>query len=317
MREEDYLKRFLNHRCLWMKLDCTEVGVMTIQLSSSCPFNLDYTLCCGQAFRWDKQGEWWYGVVGEEAFRIRQKFKMLEFESTNAGFVENYFRLHDDLPKILSQINKDKKIEAAISRFRGLRILRQEPWECLISYICATYKSISAIKRILSNLSKRFGEETCLESHGFYTFPKPVKLAHASVQKLAACGLGYRAKYVSETAKLVCEDTFDLELLKKTAYEKAKEELMNLPGVGPKVADCVLLFSLEKLEAFPVDVWIRRAILKYYARHFPNEFFRRISAQESLSSSEYEKLSSFGREYFGKYAGYAQEYLYHYERMQH
>jgi N-glycosylase/DNA lyase len=137
------------------------------------------------------------------------------------------------------------------------------------------------------------------------------------VKELMACGLGYRAKYVSETAKLVNEDTFDLERLKKTAYEVAKKELINLPGVGPKVTDCVLLFSLEKLEAFPVDVWIRRAVLKYYAKHFPNEFVKRISAQESLSSSEYGKMSSFGREYFGKYAGYAQEYLYHYERMQH
>jgi N-glycosylase/DNA lyase len=289
---------------------------MTIQLSSSCPFNLDFTLCCGQAFRWNKQGDWWYGVVGEEVCKISQKGEKLEFESVNAGFVQNYFRLHDDLPKIFLEINKDKNIEAAISEFKGLRILRQEPWECLISYICATYKSISAIKRMLSNLSKRFGEEICLESDCFYTFPKSVKLARASVQELTACGLGYRAKYVSETAKLICEDTFDLERLKKTAYEKAKEELMSLPGVGPKVADCVLLFSLERLEAFPVDVWVMRAVLKYYANHFSEEFFRRKSTQESLSSSEYEKLSSFGREYFGNYAGYAQEYLYHYERMQ-
>ena len=289
---------------------------MTIRLSSSCPFNLDFTLCCGQAFRWNKQGDWWNGVVGEEVCKIRQKGETLEFESVNAGFVQNYFRLHDDLPKIFSKINKDKNIEAAISEFKGLRILRQEPWECLISYICATYKSISAIKRMLSNLSKRFGEEIFLEGDCFHTFPKSVKLAHASVQELTACGLGYRAKYVSETAKLICEDTFDLERLKKTAYEKAKEELMSLPGVGPKVADCVLLFSLERLEAFPVDVWMKRAVLKYYANHFSEEFFRRKSTQESLSSSEYEKLSSFGREYFGNFAGYAQEYLYHYERMQ-
>ena len=168
---------------------------------------------------------------------------------------------------------------------------------------------------MLFNLSKRFGEETCIESHVLYTFPKPMKLAQASVQELAACGLGYRAKYVSETAKLFCERTFDLERLKKTAYEKAKQELMDLPGVGPKVADCVLLFSLEKLEAFPVDVWIKRAILRYYARHFPNKLIKNISAQESLSSPAYEKMSSFGREYFGSYAGYAQEYMYHYERI--
>ena len=249
--------------------------------------------------------------------KIRQNGKTLEFKGVNASFVENYFRLHDDLPSILLQINRDKNVGAALNEFKGLRILRQEPWECLISYICATYKSISAIKRMLCSLSKRFGEEIRLDIHSFYTFPKPEKLAKAGLHELEACGLGYRAKYVSETAKLVCESTNDFERLKKKAYEKAKEELTGLPGVGPKVADCVLLFSLEKLEAFPVDVWIRRAILKYYAQHFPDEFVKSMSAQESLSSSEYERLSSFGREYFGSYAGYAQEYLYHHERMHH
>jgi N-glycosylase/DNA lyase len=289
---------------------------MAIQLSSSCPFNLDATLCCGQTFRWYKQGEWWYGVVGEEVCKIRQNGKTLEFESVKASLVKEYFRLDDDLPKIFSLINRDKIIGAAISEFRGLRIIRQKPWECLISYICAQYKSISAIKSMLSNLSRKFGEQTHLEKRSFYTLPKPAKLAKAELNELAACGLGYRAKYVSETAKLICERAFDLESLKKKAYEKAKEELMDLPGVGPKVADCILLFSLEKLEAFPIDVWMRRVVLRYYSRHLPGEFIKRILSHESVNSSDYMKLSSFGREYFGRYAGYAQEYLYHHERMQ-
>jgi N-glycosylase/DNA lyase len=100
-------------------------------------------------------------------------------------------------------------------------------------------------------------------------------------------------------------------------YQQAKKELFSLSGVGLKVADCVLLFSLGKLDAFPVDVWVKRAILKHYAEHFPNAFIKKISNQESLSNPEYEKLRAFGRNYFGEYAGYAQEYLYHYERMQH
>jgi N-glycosylase/DNA lyase len=289
---------------------------MIIQLSSSRPFNLEFTLCCGQAFRWDKHDEWWYGVIRGKVCKIRQEREVLEFENVNTRLVEDYFRLHDDLPRIYSHIKKDKNIEGAICKFRGLRILRQEPWECLISYICATYKSISAIRSMLSNLSEKFGEKTCLDGYDFYAFPKPAKLARASVQQLVACGLGYRVKYVSETSKLICEDALDLEELKKAGYVKAKRELTCLPGVGPKVRDCVLLFSLEKLEAFPVDVWIKRAILKYYADHFPNEFARKTRVQQSLSTSEYERLSSFGREYFGKYAGYAQEYLYHNERMQ-
>jgi N-glycosylase/DNA lyase len=289
---------------------------VTIELDSAGPFNLDFSLCCGQAFRWDKPDEWWYGVVGEEVCKIRQTRTALEFENVDAGFIKNYFRLSDDLTKILSQIKRDKNIETAIREFSGLRILRQEPWECLISYICATYKSVSAIKGMVSNLSKRFGEKIWLENRDFYTFPKPVKLARANMRELRACGLGYRARYVSETAKLIFSGTCDLEHIKKTVYEKAKEELMLLPGIGPKVADCVLLFSLEKLEAFPVDVWIKRAVLKHYAKHFPSEFVRRLAARTSLSISDYRKLSSFGREYFGPCAGYAQEYLYHYERMQ-
>ncbi|MGD0159788.1 MAG: DNA glycosylase [Candidatus Bathyarchaeia archaeon] len=288
---------------------------MHIKLGSSTPFNLDFTLCCGQTFRWQKQDDWWLGIVGDEVCKIHQNGRTLEFEGVNTSFVELYFRLDDDLPKILAQIGKDNYIRAAINEFNGLRILRQEPWECLISYICATYKSISAISQMLANLSGKFGEKICLDSHKFYGFPKPEKLAKAPLQELQECGLGYRAKYVSETARTVHKNGVDFERLKEATYEEAKEELLTLPGVGPKVADCVLLFSLERLEAFPVDVWVRRVVLKYYAKHFPTEFIRKNTPQQSLSISAYEKFSSFGREYFGNHAGYAQEYLYHYERM--
>jgi len=133
---------------------------------------------------------------------------------------------------------------------------------------------------------------------------------------LAECGLGYRTGYVSETAKRVYSGDFDLKKLRKISYEKARRELLNLPGVGLKVADCVSLFSLEKLEAFPVDVWIKRIILKYYSNNFEKKFIKKISLKKSLTRSEYERLSLFGRRYFGEYAGYAQEYLYHYERTQ-
>ncbi|MGB9756253.1 MAG: DNA-3-methyladenine glycosylase family protein [Candidatus Bathyarchaeales archaeon] len=287
---------------------------MKIWLTPSCPFNLDVTLCCGQAFRWDKHGEWWYGVVKGKVIKIRQNGNTLEFDNADAGFVKNYFGLNDDLPEILSKISKDEHIKKAVEMFNGLRIIRQNPWECLISYICATYKNISAIKRMLFNLSKKFGEEINFNGQKFYTFPTPEKLAKAATQELASCGLGYRVKYVSETAKLVHESSFDFESLRNMNYEKVKKELLKFKGVGLKVADCVLLFSLEKLEAFPVDVWIRHVLLKYYANHFPEEFVRKISSKKSLSSAEYEKLNLFGRKYFGEYAGYAQEYLYHFER---
>jgi N-glycosylase/DNA lyase len=290
---------------------------MEILLSCSCPFSLDFTLCCGQAFRWDKLGGWWYGVVREKVFKIRRTNDELEFENAEVDFVKNYLGLSDDLPKILSQISKDRHIKRVAEELRGLRILRQDPWECLISYICATYKNIPAIRQMIFNLSKKFGDKIYFDGHNFYTFPTPERLAKATAEELAKCGLGYRTKYVSETAKIVHKSDFEFESLRGLAYERAKEELLNFPGVGLKVADCVLLFSLGKLEAFPVDVRIRRVILKYYARHFPNEFIKEISRRKSPSKSEYEELSLFGRTYFGEYAGYAQEYLYHYERASH
>jgi N-glycosylase/DNA lyase len=288
---------------------------LKIQSSASRPFDLDVTLCCGQVFRWDKRGEWWYGVVGDRVFKISQTNTELEFANADEKFVEHYFGLDDDLQEIRDGIGRDENIKTALLEFWGLRIIRQDPWECLTSYICATYKSIAAIKQMLLKLSKRFGRKMTLDGYDFYTFPTPEKLANTTESSLAACGLGYRAKYVLETSKKIYENDFDLEGLRKMPYQQAKKLLFSLPGVGLKVADCILLFSLGELGAFPVDVWIKRAILKHYAEHFPNAFVKKISSQESLSNSEYERLNEFGRNYFGEYAGYAQEYLYHYERM--
>jgi len=287
---------------------------MRIRLDSSTPLNLDATLCCGQTFRWNKEGEWWYGVAKDKAFKIGQYGNVLEFENVDENFVRNYFSLEDNLPKIYAKISRDKHIKQAVQMFQGLRILHQDPWECLISYICATYKNVQAIKLMLLRLSCRFGEKTCFEQRNFYLFPSPEKLAKVSISEMAECGLGYRAKYVKETAKAVYEKNFDFEQLSKKPYDKARQELLNFSGVGLKVADCVLLFSLAKTEAFPVDVWIKRVILEYYSEHFPEEFVKKIFDKRSPTNTEYERLSLFGREYFGEYAGYAQEYLYHYER---
>jgi N-glycosylase/DNA lyase len=281
------------------------------------PFNLDVTLCCGQVFRWDKKSEWWYGVVGNKVLKVRQTNTELEFANADAKFIEHYFGLDDDLEEILEGIGKDEHILEALREFWGLRIIRQDPWECLISYICATYKSIAAIKQMLRRLSEKFGEKKTLDGCDYYTFPTPEKLANATDSSLAACGLGYRARYVLETSKKICEGEFDLEALRKMPCQQARKALCGLSGVGLKVADCILLFSLGKLDAFPVDVWVKRAILNYYANQFPEEFIQKISHNSSFSNAEYEGLNIFGRNYFGKYAGYAQEYLYHYERLQH
>ena len=279
------------------------------------PFNLDVTLCCGQVFRWDRKGDWWYGVAGGRAFKVRQVKGELEFANADWKFVENYFGLDDDLQKIAVAVGRDKHMRKALQEFWGMRIIRQEPWECLISYICATYKNIPAIRYMLLGLSRRFGEKTMLDGTEFFTFPTPERLATASAKDLLACGLGYRVKYVQETSKRIFENNFELESLRQMPYLQAKKQLCGFAGVGPKVADCVLLFSLGKTEAFPVDRWVERVILNHYVEKLPPELAQKLQQRDGLSNADYAKLNAFGREYFGKYAGYAQEYLYHYERM--
>ncbi len=279
-------------------------------------FDLDFSLCCGQVFRWRKIDGWWYGIVGKHVVKIRQCGAQLDFENINREFVQNYFGLNDDLNKIRSCVGKDDYVRSAFQRFEGLRIVRQLPWECLISFICATYKSIAAIELMLKKLSIKYGEKQVFDGLEFYTFPTIERLSNASEKGLLECGLGYRAKYVQRTAKKIHDETINLEDLKALPYLEARKALLEFSGVGLKVADCVLLFSLEKMEAFPVDVWVKRVILNHYANQLPAETVKKMQSHNSLTNSEYQKIGDFARSYFGWYAGYAQEYLFHFERTQ-
>lgn len=298
------LWKFLNQKNSWSNH----------QMKLNVNFDLDSSLCCGQVFRWKKIGDWWYGVVGENIIKIRQINKELEFKNVNEDFVRQYFGLNDNLEEIKCQISKDDYIRAALSRFDGLHLVRQLPWECLSSFICATYKSIAAIESMLRNLSEMYGEQKVVDGYTFFTFPTAEKLALSDVTGLQKCGLGYRAKYLHATAKKICNEKIDLDALKTLTYLEARKKLLSFPGVGLKVADCVLLFSMGKLEAFPVDVWVKRVILRHYSNNFPEETIKKMLSHESLTTGEYEKIGDFARSYFGCYAGYAQEYLYHYER---
>jgi N-glycosylase/DNA lyase len=281
------------------------------------PFDLDFSLCCGQVFRWKKhESGWWYGVVGENVLKIRQRGCELEFEGASEEFVRHYFGLTDDLDAINRCINHDAYVRAALRRFEGLRIVRQIPWECLVSFICATYKSIAAIEQMLKKLSAKYGEQRSFDGMDFYLFPTVERLALASESGLRECGLGYRARYVQATAKKIQQENLNLDSLKALPYLEARKKLLEFSGVGVKVADCVLLFSLEKLEAFPVDVWVKRVVLNHYASQLPPELVKRLQSHTSLTNGEYEKIGAFARGYFGGFAGYAQEYLYHYERTQ-
>jgi len=293
---------------------------MKIQLDQlASPFHLGHILGCGQVFRWEILDGWWYGVVREQVVKISRVDEELEFyifpPKNDRELVESYFRLNDDLPLILSKIDKDQYIRKAIHHSYGLRITRQDPWECLISYICATYKNIPAIKDMILNLAKKFGKKMKVDDHVFYTFPEPHHLAEANLEELKKCKLGYRAEHVLETSRIIHNRDFNLNALKTVDYEEAKRELIRLPGVGQKVADCVLLFSLDRLDAFPVDIWIKRIVAESYSDHFEKSLINRISKKSSLTPREYEEISFFGREYFGQYAGYAQQYLFHHKRF--
>jgi N-glycosylase/DNA lyase len=285
-----------------------------MKLELDVTFDLDFSRCVRQIFRGKKQKDWWYGLLGENIFKIRQTGDCLEFEGVDALFVKTFFGLKDDLTAIIQEVNKDCYIAAAIKQFKGLRLIRQEPWECLISFICATRKNIAGIEQTLFKMSQKYGEQRCFDGQTFWLFPSIEKLAGASVRGLEECGLGYRAKYVQATARRVWDEQIDLKSFRQLPYVEAKQRLLEFLGVGLKVADCVLLFSLEKTEAFPVDVWIKRILLAHYASHFPQDLVKHLKSQDSLSKGEYEKLGAFARNYFGSYAGYAQEYLYHYER---
>jgi N-glycosylase/DNA lyase len=280
-------------------------------------FDLDVSLCCGQVFRCKKQDNWWYCVSEDKIFKIRQPGNScLEFEGVTSDFVKTFFGLNDNLAEIEQSINKDSYISTALKQFKGLRLIRQNPWECLISFICATYKNISAIEQTLYKMSQKYGEKRCFDDQNFWLFPSVEKLSTTNVAGLEECGLGYRARYVQATAKRIHDEQINLEHFKHLSYVEAKKRLFEFPGVGLKVADCVLLFSLGKMNAFPVDVWVKRILLNNYVEQLPQDLIKRLQYHDSLSNGEYEKLCMFAQNYFGNYAGYAQEYLYYYERKQ-
>jgi N-glycosylase/DNA lyase len=280
------------------------------------PFDLDFSLCCGQVFRWQKLDGWWYGVVGDKIIKIRQCGCELDFEGCSEAFLRYYLRLDDDLADINRCVDRDQYVHAALQRYVGLRLVRQEPWNCLVGFICSIQKNIPAIEHMLLEMSTRFGEKREFDGKTFYLFPSAERLAHASESGLRECSLGFRAKYVKATAQKIVDENIDLDSYRQLPYIEARSKLLEFMGVGLKVADCVLLFSLDKTEAFPVDVWVKRVVLNHYSDKLNPEFVKRLLNRQTMTNGEYQKIGDWARSYFGAYAGYAQEYLYHYERTQ-
>ena len=267
-----------------------------ITLPRETPFSLDHTLACGQVFRWEKTGDWWEGVVDREVIRIRQQGRRLTFDGTTPERVRDYFALDLDLGCILDSIDRDSIIHQALSACRGLRLIHQPPWECLASYICATYANIPGIRKKVALLAENFGKPVPHPAgQARYSFPTPEIIAESDLCAISACRLGYRAPYLCATAQALSRDPGWVARIQALDYTAARRDLMQLAGVGPKVADCVLLFAFQKYEAFPVDVWMARIMQRFYGAPVKGSF---------------ERIGSLGREYFGPYAGYAQEYLF-------
>jgi len=275
----------------------------TINLSYDEQFSLDQTLGCGQVFRWDKtKAGWWYGVVGRHVIKIRQDSQKLTFEGASVPFVTQYFSLDTNLQLILETIDRDPFIDSAIRRCRGLHLIRQPKWECLISYICSTNSNIPMIRRRIGTIAEQFGREIIFEGKKYYAFPEPSAITCSDGKALTECRLGYRTPYVFNTACSIGNIKQWEKAITSMGFEAARRELMKLFGVGPKAADCVLLFAFQKYEAFPVDVWIRRIMQQHYIRN--------LTTTSGLTAREYDCIRSFAREHFGEYCGYAQEYLY-------
>jgi N-glycosylase/DNA lyase len=277
-------------------------GMETIRLRDDQPLDLALTLSCGQAFRWEERRGWWEGVVGGRHWRLRQDGDRISWAGPGEGEVRSYLALDDDLPAILHSIDRDPVIHRAIGACRGLRILRQDPWEVLVSFICATNTNIPRIRKMIASLSRCFGTWAPDAAEPLYSFPTPEALAGSCGGHLGPCRLGYRDRYIAETAAMVAADPGILERIGGLPFQEARSALLTFPGIGPKAADCILLFGFHRLRSFPVDVWIRRMMYAYYLGPRPGG---RVPSEK-----EDRRIRDFGQEYFGEFAGYAQEYLF-------
>ncbi len=265
--------------------------------------NVENSINSGQVFLWKKNKEFWNGVNGNDVLRVDIDGNINSYQNYKIDF----FRQNDNIEKIIKSISKDKTVKIAVKKFQGLRILRQDPFQCLISFIVSSNSNIPKIKSNLEKISKKFGKKIKFQNQEFFLFPNPKKLAKASINEITSCGVGYRAKFIKEAAKIIDKKEIDFDYLKKCDYQDAKENICQIPGVGNKVADCVLLFSLEKLEAVPLDRWIIRILEKYYKKKFEMN-------TKTITEKQYNILHKKIVNHFGPFAGYSQQFLFKMER---
>lgn len=268
-------------------------------------YDLAATLSSGQAFRWTVHAGAWEGVIGSRWVRLRSLAEGIEAEFTgfadDLSWLTHYLQSDADFASILLTFPEDDPMRASVAACRGLRLLRQDPWECLASFILSSTKQIVQIRQIVGMLCERFGAPLVKPQgagHGC-AFPTADRLAAVSEAELRACKMGFRAPYLLAAARRVASGELDLQQLHTRTLADAGSALTDLPGVGEKIANCVLLFAYGFQQAFPVDVWVQKAIRELY---FPK---RRPTPQ---------RLARFVGTYFGPNAGYAQQYLFHYMR---
>jgi N-glycosylase/DNA lyase len=291
---------------------------------SAIDFDLALTLDSGQTFHWESLGNGFIGTIGERAVYVEQRgsvLKVLEgeppsptgrpFESPASlapraalrvlpRIVARYFALDHPLVEICASFPNDPPMEAAGTYCRGLRIMRQPRWECLATFITSSMKQVAHIRQISFKLRKRFGISAAIYGTHVYAFPAAERLAGATEGELRDCGLGYRAKNLLATAQRVASGEADLESWRALPDDELRTRLCELPGVGAKVANCVMLFAYERLRAFPIDVWVERVLREKY---FPHR--RKFRPGE---------LQKFSAKHFGEHGGYAQQYLFHHAR---
>ena len=279
-------------------------------LKKSNSFELKDIFDCGQCFRWNEQEDKSYtGIFKNNVLNVSKIGNDIIFEGMCDGEIEKivkqYFDLNRDYEKIKETLSKiDQNMKTSIEYGKGIRILNQDLWETIISFIISANNNIPRIKGIIERLSKKYGNEIIYKEKSYYTFPTPEQLKDVTVQEYRELGLGFRDIRLYETTKMILENQVNLEELRTNHNtHEVREKLLTLSGVGPKVADCILLFSdLKRFEVFPIDVWVRRVM---------NDLYIKNEDETKVNKKQIEKIA---KEKFGNLAGLAQQYLFYWRR---
>ncbi|OQB15573.1 MAG: DNA-3-methyladenine glycosylase [Firmicutes bacterium ADurb.Bin193] len=264
-------------------------------LKNTKDFDLKQTFECGQCFRWNPDSEGYTGVVGDYIIHAKQSGSTIEIDGADDEFIIEYFDLDRNYEKVKSKISNDDIIKKAVLYGGGIRILRQDPWEALVSFIISANNNIPRIKRIIESLCRTFGKPLTKGGKEYYSFPTAEVLSHLKACDLSPLRCGYRDGYIIDAAQRVATGALDLFAIYNMDEDEGRRMLKTVKGVGDKVADCVLLFAYGKYGVFPRDVWIKRMMNRLY-------------------SVDEKEVDAFARQKFGKLGGFAQQYLFFYGR---